>query len=328
MLKYHQKNYRTITCKRYEHFNMQSFKDLLNKAVHNSDVLKELSPRDSAALKRCLLDIYKAVANVCDRYHLTYMFAGGSCLGAIRHQGFIPWDDDLDLLMPRTDYNKLIALCEKGELGDNFIFTYPNKKTDAPTMFLKIYMKGTLMKGIIGGNSQYPQECFIDIFPIDGFSNSSFARKYKGIFADSLRLIANTVAESKKMSEEEKKLYSTDKQLMNYVKKRRIIGKLFSIIPHKQWIWWYEQLVSNNSKTGLLGIPTGRMRYNGEVFSSSVYLPTTKGIFEGIEVNLPAKTDIYLKNLYHNYMELPPEEKRERHFFTQFYIPEQYYQRD
>ena len=65
-----------------------------------------------------------------------------------------------------------------------------------------------------------------------------------------------------------------------------------------------------------------------EVFSSSVYLPATKGLFEGLEVNLPGNTDSYLQNLYHNYMELPPEEKRERHFFSQFYIPKQYYEQD
>ncbi len=304
---------------------MLSFKERLNNVAVKSDVLKELTPEESVALKKCLLDIYQKIADVCNHHDLTYMLAGGSCLGAVRHQGYIPWDDDLDLLMPRSDYEKLIDLCEKGELGGQYLFSYPNKHTDAPTMFLKIYMKGTLMKGLIGGDTPYPQECFVDIFPIDGMSKCSFIRKIKGFVADSLRLIANTVAESSKMSDEERKLYATDNDLMNYIRKRKIIGRLFTVIPHKTWVWWYDRFVRNDSKKGLLGIPTGRMRYNGEVFSSSVYLPPTKGVFEGKDVFLPAKTDLYLKNLYHNYMEFPPIEKRERHFFTKFFIPEEYY---
>ena len=305
---------------------MLSYKDRLNNAAHNSNVLKELSPEDSKALKRCLIDIFKVVAEVCKKNKLTIMLAGGSCLGAVRHQGFIPWDDDLDLMMPRADYDKLISLCKQGALGDNFLYTYPNKYSDGPTMFLKIYMKGTLMKGIIGGNSSYPQECFVDIFPIEGITKSTLLRRIKGFFADFIRLIANTVAESSKMTEEEKCFYTTDKDLLNYIKKRRMIGKIFSIIPHKKWIWWYDCLVKNTSQTEFLGIPTGRKRYNGEILPRSAFLPSTIGIFEGVEVNLPANTDTYLKNLYHNYMELPAEDKRERHFFSQFYIPEQYYQ--
>jgi len=306
---------------------MQAFKEQLNTAAINSNVLKELSTEDSAALKRCLLDIYKKVAELCERHGLTYMLAGGSCLGAVRHQGDIPWDDDLDLLMPRADYNKFIGYCEKGELGNDFLYTFPNKRTDSPTMFLKIYMKGTLMKGIIGGESPYPQECFVDIFPIEGMPSSPLTRKVKGFLADAIRLIANTVAESSTMTNEEKNLYATNKRLMKYVRMRRIIGKVFSIIQHKRWIYWYECIVRNDSQSGLMGIPTGRMRYHGEIFPSTVFLPPTKGKFEGIDVYLPADHDLYLKNLYHNYMDIPPVEKRERHFFSEFSIPLHYYQK-
>ena len=307
---------------------MLSYKDRLNNAFRNSDVLKELSPEDSKALKRCLVDIYKTVADVCNKNQLTLMLAGGSCLGAVRHQGFIPWDDDLDLMMPRADYEKLIDLCEQGALGENYFFSYPNKHTDGPTMFLKIYMKGTLMKGVFSSDSPYSKSCFIDIFPIEGMPKSSFMRKIKGFLADSIRLISNTVAESSKMTEEEKKFYGSDKSLLNYMKKRRLIGKIFSFIPHRKWIWWYDCLVKNTSDTELLGIPTGRKRYNGEVLPRSVFLPPTKGTFEGLEVSLPANTDLYLKNLYNNYMEIPPKEKRESHFFSEFNIQKRYYQQN
>ncbi len=73
-------------------------------------------------------------------------------------------------------------------------------------------------------------------------------------------------------------------------------------------------LVQYKGDSKLLGIPTGRKHYFGEIFPADIFLPVTKGEFEGVEVNLPAKCDVYLKNLYgKNYMELPPEGEREIH---------------
>ena len=64
-------------------------------------------------MKKCFLDIYKDIAEYCERYHLLVMVAGGTTIGAVRHHGYIPWDDDLDLMMPRKDYMKFIQNFEK-----------------------------------------------------------------------------------------------------------------------------------------------------------------------------------------------------------------------
>lgn len=304
---------------------MRSYKEILNDAAKHGIGLRELSTEESAALKRCLLDIYQEIARICKAYHLVMMLGGGSCLGAVRHQGFIPWDDDLDLLMPREDYDRLLELCKSGELGDNYFISYPNKEKDSPSMFLKIYRKGTLMKGLGASKNVYPQECFVDVFPIEGMSDLKSLRKLKGIFANCLRFIANTVAESGKITEAEKVFFSSDKYLWKYFCIRRIIGRFFSVVPHKKWVCMYDSFVRNNSKTKMVGIPTGRKLYDGESFDISVYFPPSKGIFEKMEVNLPSNTDKYLTNLYHQYMELPPEDKRERHFFTEFSVPNNFY---
>ena len=300
---------------------MRSYKEKLNDAAKYGIGLRELSLEESAALKRCLLDIYQEIARICDTHHLMMMLGGGSCLGAVRHHGFIPWDDDLDLLMPRKDYNKLIQLCESGELGENYFISYPNKEKDSPSMFLKIYRKDTLMKGLGASSCNYPQECFVDVFPIEGMSDIKLIRKIKGFFANCLRFIANTVVESGKMTEEEKLFYSLDKSLWKYICFRKVIGRCFSIIPHKRWVYFYDSFVRNSSIAKLVGIPTGRKLYDGELFDTSVYLPPSKGVFENMEVNLPSDTDKYLTNLYHQYMELPPVNKRERHFFIEFSVP-------
>lgn len=294
---------------------MKSYKDLLNDAARIAGVLKELTPEESASLKKCILGVYKAVVSLCEENGLVYMLAGGSCLGAVRHQGFIPWDDDLDMMMPRLDYQKLVDLLKQGALGDDYSYTYPDGIHDGPSMFLKVYRNDTVLMGLGGENSPYPQKVFIDVFPLDGMPKSLFARKIKGFLANMLRLTANMVSETGKLSEEEKVFYSQNTDLKRMVQVRRFLGRLLAVYPHRKWIYLFDKFVNNPDMSGMVGIPTGRKLYNGEVFPAKVFFPVSYGRFEENHVPLPGETDIYLKNLYNDYMELPPIEKRERHFF-------------
>ena len=300
---------------------MKSYKALLNEAARNSSVLKELSLEESASLKQCILGIYQEVATLCDNCGLTYMLAGGSCLGAVRHHGFIPWDDDLDMLMPRPDYEKLIEKLDGGALGEYYSHTCPRGRSDSPSMFLKVYRKDTVLMGLGGEVSPYPQNVFIDIFPLDGYSSSSIVRKIKGFLANTLRVCANMVYESRPMTDEQKEFYSSNKELNRLVRQRRLIGKILSIVPHRTWVNGFDSLVRNTDMTGLVGIPTGRKLYNGEVFPGSNYVETVKAEFEGIQVNIPSGWDIYLSNLYGSkYMDPPSEDLKERHLFKELII--------
>lgn len=296
--------------------SMKSYKDLLNEAARKSEVLKELTQEESSSLRKCILGIFKDISALCVKNQLTYMLAGGSCLGAVRHKGFIPWDDDLDILMPRPDYDKFIELLNAGALGPSYSHSFPNKHTDSPSMFLKVYRNDTVMMGLGGENSPYPHKVFVDVFPLEGYSNSSLVRSIKGLIANILRLCANTVSEAGPMTERQKEFYSSNRDLYRMVRKRRILGKMLSIIPHKIWVCCFESFVRNPDMTGLVGIPTGRKLYNGEVFPSAVFMNTKLASFEGIEVPIPQGFDSYLKNLYGQYMEIPPPEDRERHFYT------------
>ena len=287
----------------------------MNMAVRGSSVLKELSSKESAALKSCILDIFKAVTDLCSRHGLTYMLSGGSCLGAIRHHGFIPWDDDLDMMMPRADYQVLLSLLDNGELGKDYSFNYPDGKNESPVSFLKVYKNDTVLIGLTDGKDcPYPQKVFLDVFPLDGVPSGAFARKIKGYIADALRFASNTVYDSRPWSEAQKQFYQSRPEMMRTIRRRRFIGKILSVFPHRKWVYWFDRFVSDPSTSGYIGIPTGRKRYGGEIFPAKVYLPTIDGMFEGLTVQLPGDWDEYLRNLYNNYMELPPVEKRERHF--------------
>lgn len=299
---------------------MKSYKELLNElASKGGTQLRELTPEESCQLKREILNIYKDVFKICNENGLTLMLCGGSCLGAIRHKGFIPWDDDLDVLMPREDYNRFRDLCKKGMLGDKYEYSYPDKEHDSPAMFMKIFKKGTKNIEMGSESSPFPKGIFLDIFILDGAPSNKFSLKFKGLIANTLRLISNMVMSSQYPSEIQAKFVSLDTALNRQYKMRLFIGKIFSVISHKTWVYLYDKFVENNRKTGLVTIPTGRKLYVGEALDSNVFFPVRESQFEGVKVFIPNDFHKYLSNLYKDYMKIPPIEKRERHFIVEYH---------
>lgn len=297
---------------------MKSDFELLNELAKRTNYLRELKEEESLALKKALLAIYADIAALCEKHDLTMMLCGGSCLGAVRHQGFIPWDDDLDLLMPRKDYDALIRLLEQGALGDDYEFDTPNPKKDAKNVFLKIYRKHTLNVDIYSDNSPFPKGVGIDIFALDAVPKTKFGQLVKGFFANGLQFISIVVLYAQYPSEHLKEFMSMDPDMKRRYRIKCLLGKIFGIIPHRKWVWWYDQFVADSREDRPLGIPTGRKYYNGEIFKREVYLPVQEAKFEGLKVYIPNKHDPYLRNLYKEYMQLPPVEKRERHFIVEF----------
>lgn len=300
---------------------MYSYKEKLNNLSKKSSVLRQLTADEETELKRQLTKMLVDFINLCDKHELTWMMGGGSCLGSIRHQGFIPWDDDLDLNMPRRDAEKLKELLKEGTMGNDYEYTCPNSGKDAPTMFLKIFKKGTKMVEMGQEFSDYPKGIFIDVFILDGAPDVWLLRKMKGGMANLIRLIANMVLEaSSPISDTQKEFFLHDKKINCVMKLRRCLGHVFGILSHKFWIDTFDSFVKDPSTdTGLVTFPTGRKLYEGELLPASIFIPVRKAVFEGINVNVPGCVEDYLTSLYGpNYMQLPPVEKRERHFIVQF----------
>lgn len=298
---------------------MKSKKQLMTELSHRVDYFRMLTAEESSLLKQTLLSIYKDIAEVCGRNGLTLMLIGGSCLGAVRHKGFIPWDDDLDLLMPRRDYNKLIALMEGGALGDKYEYTYAGSKIDSRVPFVKVYLKNTLDIEIGIENSPQPKGVFVDIFPLENIPANSIIRRIRGFFTNAFRYISNVTFEIEYHSDLYEEYCNLDPDTLRDYKRRQLIGRIFRCVAkHRTWQKWYDRLSSYDKETSLMGIPMGRGLYSGEILERRYFLPASFGTFEGICVCLPHDPDAYLKNLYRNYMEIPPEEKRERHFVYKF----------
>ena len=302
---------------------MKSDFELLNELAKRTNYLRELTDDESKALKQALLAIYDDIARLCEQHHLTFMLCGGSCLGAIRHKGFIPWDDDLDLLMPRHDYEQLILLLQQGALGDNYEYTTPNPHTDAKNVFLKIYRKDTLNVDVYSDNTPFPQGIGIDVFALDAMPRTRFFQQLKGLIANGLQFISILVFYASFPSRHLKEFMALDPAMLRRYRLKCALGKIFSIIPHRKWVWWFDRFVASERTDRPLGIPTGRKYYAGEIFPRATYLPPHEAEFEGRRVYIPNDYDPYLRNLYHDYMQLPPVHKRERHFIVQFQLPQQ-----
>ncbi len=295
-----------------------AFKSLMNSLSHNSDILRELSTEENEALKECLTHMFHDVCEVCEKHNITIMLGGGSALGCIRHQGFIPWDDDLDLMMPRKDYEIFKDIFEK-ELGEKYILSAPNYKNKSKTRFPKILKKNTTLKEIADLKSTLPTGVFLDVFIIDNVPENILLQKIKGLWCNALMFASTQAYWFENRSNQLKKYMCKTKQGKRSYRIRMGIGFLCSIIP--SWIWFnaVDNAIQYNKASKFVGMPTGRKHYFGEIHPRDVLLPISYGLFCGERVPIPGKCDIYLKTLYgEHYMELPPENKREKHFIVEF----------
>lgn len=303
---------------------MKSDSELLNHLAHHTNYLHEVTPAESVLIKRTLTAMYQDLAQLCEQHGLTLLLSGGSCLGAVRHKGFIPWDDDLDVMMPRKDYEQLILLLESGALADKYEYSTPNPNTESVSVFLKIYKKNTLNVDIYASvDSSLPKGLYIDVFALDGMPYTRIGQKLKGVIANGLQFCSILSLFARDDNPALREYMKQDKQLYRRFRIKRFLGKIVSIIPRLKWNWWFDRWVADETEDKPMGIPTGRKYYAGEIFPRNVFLPPVEAEFEGVEVHIPHDYDRYLRNLYHDYMQLPPVEKRERHFIVKLEIPQE-----
>ena len=295
------------------------FKTTMNQAAFQNTTLHELTEEESKALKKCMLDMYRDVYEVCKKHKIKLLLAGGSTLGCIRHQGFIPWDDDLDLMMTRGDYNRLKIIFEK-ELGRDYILCAPNSREKAKARFPKIIKKNTVFREITDVNSEkYPSGVFMDIFIFDKIPSNALYRRIKGNVCNVIMYASTCAYWYEQKNEAMIQFASQNKQAQEELKKRLTVGKIcHRIMPASKWFDLADRAIQFKGKTNLLGLPSGSRHYFGEIFNWKQIYPPKVRTFEGVEALVPADYDTYLTNLYGDYMQIPPADKRERHFVVEF----------
>lgn len=276
--------------------------------------LHEITEEESVKLKQTLLEMYRDIMFVCNKYSLTCYLGGGSCLGAVRHNGFIPWDDDLDLNMFRKEYDQIPTLIEK-EFPKKYKIVGPGFRKNNSYNFLKIEKIGTKLKTVFDGEQDNPG-IGIDIFPMESIPTNFFHNQIHGFILNAIFYIAVCTKLYQKPSFADDILLSVKAGKRKLII-RKIIGFLFSWCPFSRWILMGDKIASRSYESNMMTIPSGRKHYFGEIQHCSVFSPPLKHYFEGIESNIPNNYDKYLSALYGNYMRIPPIEKREKHFIIE-----------
>lgn len=241
------------------------------------------------------LDLLQKFAEVCERNNLNYFLDGGTLLGAVRHKGFIPWDDDADVIMPREDYDRLFQIAEKEFeypyffqttlTEDNFFRTHAQLRNSQTTGFIVEDSKKNINRGI-----------FIDIFVLDGIPDNKIRRylfKKEIEYHKKILYIQNDI-EYTKLIRREKLLYLFYQQV-------------YKLYPYKKYFQYFNKKILakfSNKNTKLVGDITLDWRANvqwpREWFDEYIYLS-----FENLQLRAPLHYHEILTRQYGDYMKIP-----------------------
>lgn len=247
-----------------------------------------------------MLVIYSEIARICDKYNLTYFVVGGTLLGAVVHKGYIPWDDDLDIAMPRDDYDKFIYEYSK-ELDDRFYLHHTTTDPDYWLPFAKVRLNNTVFLEEKRKNVKSHAGIYVDVFPFDyAPKQDTLIQRIKW----RIMTYENNYINSTITGREAK---STSSLLLN---------KLFSLISIEKLSYKRDELMRSfdcGQRIYFVDLAGGRTLDNS-FFSRDDILPVQILPFADGSVVAPNKPDKYLVQLYtEKYKIIPPKEQQITH---------------
>lgn len=256
-----------------------------------------------------ILDILKAFIKICEEYGLTYYCCAGTAIGAVRHHGIIPWDDDIDVIMPRPDYDRLLQIAKHTDFGNYELIT-PYDDETYPLYFSKLANKNTTLIE----DRQIPCVIglYVDIFPLDATDDDvekamRLKDKYTKII-NRLNAVSthNTFGEYMALLMDVKEWGRFVIKTLAYFCRPALRRRLIRQMDRMSHLYDYETAKNVQVYTGSYG--------HREVFPKSWLGKGKEFRFEDTTVLLPENYDEYLRHFFNDYMQFPPEEQRiEKH---------------
>ena len=266
-----------------------------------------------------LLKILKDIVSFFEKHEIDYSLSGGSILGAIRHKGFIPWDDDIDINIPRKGYDKLLEIFDT-ELGESYYLQTPKSDPELGLLVTQIRKKGTVARRKYDWKSPEKQcGISIDLYIVENtFDNVAlrFIQKYSSLMLN-FGVSAVRDFNNRNLPKEIREL---EEREVNYSSIKLFFGRILRIISLKRWLLWNDKCNSwcKDEDSKFVAIPTGRNHFPKEIYRREDMSVYKKGIFEGQQLNIPIFAEDYLRIFYgEDYMNIPPRGKREKHLFLE-----------
>ncbi len=249
------------------------------------------------------LDMLKEIDRICRRENIQYYLAGGTLLGAVRHKGFIPWDDDIDIAMARDEYERFLKVMKKERHPYLKIFAMEFDKEYQYTFAKVVDTRTRLIEEI--GKDLPDMGVFIDIFPIDGMGNDrkKAMRRMMKIIRLRSRIIEAALKEDEIKNKELNLKNKIIKETANFIIKLLGIRRCYFMLLRYVKKMDFRTSYWIASAVGGAGIE--RELVERKCFDELIEME-----FEGSMFYAPAGYDRYLKNLYGDYMKLPPESER------------------
>lgn len=250
--------------------------------------------------QKVMLHILKTVHTLCEKHHLTYWLDYGTLLGAIRHNGFIPWDDDVDICMPRADYEKFCAIAP-AELGPDFLVQTPQSDPTYWFEFAKVKLLKTLWrerKADIAGIAH--PAIYLDIFPIDHLPKNKVIRWLTTHFCD---ILCNGVIRYQVFGIKSRSpLKRCGQALLSTLISAKRVNRWRRALAQKL------QRLPDTTYVSKIALDTRR-----DLCPKTLFTPLILHPFETEQFYIPAQYDRRLKQLFGDYMTPPPETKRHGH---------------
>lgn len=253
---------------------------------------------DEKRLQKVILIIAEEIVRICKKNNIPYSIDYGTLLGAMRHKGFIPWDDDFDISMPRDSYEKFIKACDKDLDKEKFFLQTSDSEPLYALTFGKLQLLGTEIVEDFSSKVDMHHGIFVDIVPVDILPEGKLTRKFfllkNLVLKDMVYAKCGCATDS-------------DKKKLTY-KASKILSAPFSLKFLKKWR--YNFITKYNDCGGYDGFNSDYPRY---VCDIRTYKNLKEYPFEDTSFLGFPNADKYLTGIYGNYMELPPVEKRRKH---------------
>lgn len=274
-----------------------------SKGIGESKWMIELDNTTLRQIQMIELEMLIEVDKICKKNNIKYTIIGGTLLGAVRHGGFIPWDDDADVAMLRSEYERFCEVCKK-ELNEQKFYLQTMDNTKGYRWgYAKLRRKGTLFLREHQEHMPYEQGIFLDIFPIDGTPDNVLLRKFHNFRCFCVRKI----------------LWSAVGRNAGKSNFERFIYNILYRIPETTVKKWYRGLILKKKaattkivRTLTFPAPKKLNGYYRKWFAETNPISFEGHLFEGVK-----EYEEWLTYEFGDYMQIPPENKRKAHPVTE-----------